>query len=208
MFRIAAATRPARAQSTGARATAAGPCLRHRRARPLRPRGSRRDTVSSFLPAHVPNHAPPLALLAFRQFVAAAGERILAFAELDADRRAFQLVTLAEEVFEIAPVAVGDMFGTRAVDHDGGRIVAARMCEAQPRRMPAHQRRLMAADRLLQRARQIGSAEFARGGEMRAVHAAHQLAQARAVFRRDENGLGPGDEIQFAIESFADTLAP
>src|ERR1700754_1446113 len=50
------------------------------------------------------DHALAPALLTFGQLVALAGERILLLAELDADRRAFELVALAEEVLEIAAV--------------------------------------------------------------------------------------------------------
>src|SRR5690348_9289334 len=128
--------------------------------------------------SYVADHPPPLALLAFGERVAATGERILAFAELDADRRAFQLVALAEEIFQVTTIAVGDVLGTRAVDHDRGRIVSARMRKAQLGRMSAHQRRLVRSQCFFQRTRQVRRAELARSRKVRAIHAAHQFAQA------------------------------
>src|SRR6185437_232850 len=116
------------------------------------PPASTTPSVSS-APTHMAHHAPTLALLALGEHVALAGVGVLALTEFDADRRALQLVALAEEVFEVTPIAVRDVLGAAAVDHDGRRMIAARMCEAQLGRMPAYQRRLMRRHRFFQRAR-------------------------------------------------------
>src|SRR5579871_3295593 len=93
---------------------------------------------------HLANHALTLALLAFGKHVAAAGERVVAIAEIDAHRRAFQLVALAEEVFEITAIGRRNVLGAAAVNHDGRRIGAPRVGKTQFGRMPAYQRRLVA----------------------------------------------------------------
>src|SRR5215469_1680475 len=102
--------------------------------------GSKVATGSALL--GVAHQAAAFLYLPFAQFVLAPGERVFAFAELDADRRAFKAEALAKEVLEIAPVAFGDMPRAAAVDYDARRVGSARMGEAQLRRVPAHQRRL------------------------------------------------------------------
>ena len=105
--------------------------------------------------------------------------------EFDADRRAFELVTLAEEIFEIASVAVGDVFGAAAVDDDGRRIRAARMCEAQFRRMAADQRRLIAGIRLFERASEFGRGELASRRRVRAIDRLDQIRRCREPCRAE-----------------------
>src|SRR5579864_7659280 len=93
----------------------------------------------------------PLALLdlTLLRCVLAPGERILAFLEHDVDGRALELEAFAEEVLEIAPVAIGDVTRAAAVDHDRRRIRSTRMRKLQLRRVTADERRLIALVGLL-----------------------------------------------------------
>src|SRR6185312_14744920 len=150
---------------------------------------------------HVADHPPAFALLALGEHVALARVRIFAFAELDADWRAFQLVALSVEVFEIAPIAVRDVLGAAAVDHDGRRMVTTGMREAQLGRVSAYQRRLVGRDSFFQRAREVGGAEFACRRCTGAVDGAHQFAQAGSVFRRQEHDARPRHEVELAFEA-------
>src|SRR5690606_8601539 len=101
------------------RRAARGPCLDRRAGSRLPQRGSRWSAGgrpcgfpgSALAALGVADHAGAPALLAFGQLVALAGVGILAVAEFDADRRAFEAVALAEEVLEVAPVAIGDVLG-------------------------------------------------------------------------------------------------
>src|SRR5579875_1224938 len=88
-------------------------------------------------PLHLADHPLPLALLSFGQHVPLARKGIFAIAEIDADRRAFQLVALAEEVFQIAAIGRRNVLGAATVNHDGRRIAAAGMRKAQLGSMPA-----------------------------------------------------------------------
>src|SRR5687768_13030246 len=57
--------------------------------------------------------------------------RVVAFLEDETHRRSDQLEALAEEVFQVALVAIGQGTQTRAMDDEGRRVLAARMGEAQ-----------------------------------------------------------------------------
>src|SRR5690606_27634447 len=128
----------------------------------------------------VADHALATPLLPFGEHVALAGERVLAVAEFDADRGALEPVALAEEVFEVATIRVVDVARARAVDHDGRRVAAARMREAQLRRVAAYQRRLVGRVRGFDCTGQFGGRELACRRGMRAVDRLHEFPDAGA----------------------------
>src|SRR5579859_5553076 len=114
----------------------------------------RQDLTLALL--HLTDHALALALLGLGEHVLFAGERILAVTEIDADRRAFQLEALAEEVFQVAPIGRGDVLGAAAMNDDGRRVAATRMRKTQLGRMTTHQRRLIALVGALQGLGELG----------------------------------------------------
>src|SRR5688500_10301943 len=122
-----------------------------------------RSTLASALALGVTDQALALALLTFGQDVLLVGVRILALAEFQPQRRADELEALAQEVLEVALVAVRQALHPRAVDHDGGRVLAGRVREAQLGRVAAHDRRSVGLVGDLDRARQLGGGELARG---------------------------------------------
>src|SRR5689334_12262573 len=71
--------------------------------------------ISALAALRAADHLLTPLLLAFRELVALARERVFFLAEIDANRRAFHLEALAEEILEIAPIAVRDVLGARAV---------------------------------------------------------------------------------------------
>src|SRR6185437_1620216 len=117
--------------------------------------------------------------------------RVLTLAERYPDRRAFQLVALAEEILQIALVSRRDVLGAGAVDHDGRWIGAAGMRETQLRRMAVDQWRLVALVGCFQRLGEIGRDQHLGRRGMRTYHRTHQFAQARTVQRRDVHLPGP-----------------
>src|SRR5690606_23804771 len=79
----------------------------------------------------VPHHSPALLDLPVGQRVDLVGIGILALSELELQRRADQLVVLAQVVFQIALVAVRQAFDAIAVNHRRGGMGTARMRKAQ-----------------------------------------------------------------------------
>src|SRR5689334_14507268 len=75
--------------------------------------------VAPLLALDVLHQPAPRGDLFFGQHVLLVRVRVLALAEEEADRRADQLEALAEEVLEVALVAVGQLLQARAVDDEG-----------------------------------------------------------------------------------------
>src|SRR5690606_40928753 len=122
-----------------ARAFQATPCRRRPGAwRALRPAVRAWSPRRSLAALGVPDQALALRDLALAEHVLAVLVGVLAFAEHEAHRRTHQLEALAEEVLEVAPVAVGQGAQPRAVDHDRRRGIAAGVREAPLGGMVTH----------------------------------------------------------------------
>src|SRR5690606_31495293 len=102
------------------------------------PRSREKRSLPAF---YVPDQASLLGDLLVGQHVLLALVGIDAFLEEEPDRRADQLETLAEEVFQVALVALAERAQPIAVNHERRRIGAAGMGEAQLGDMAANHRR-------------------------------------------------------------------
>ena len=86
------------------------------------------------------------------------------------------------------------------MDHEGGRIGARRMGEAQLGRATARDRRRIGFHRDFQRPVHLRRAQDDGGRVVGAVDGAEQLAQPGSMQRADAHGFGPGHERKLALQ--------
>src|SRR5574343_939463 len=152
------------------------------------------------VPFDMADQALAFFLLAFGQHVLFALVGVVAVLEHEADRRADQLEALAEEVLEIAPVAVRQRAQAVAVHDEGRRVAVARVSGFQCGHMTAHHRRRKRGDREIDRLGHLGGGEAAGGAGVGLVDGLEQLGHAGAVLGRDGHDRRPGAERQLAVE--------
>ncbi len=93
------------------------------------------------------------------------------------------------------------------MDHDARRIAAALVRVTQLDAPAAHQRRLVDAERLLERTRQLARRHAAHGRLVGAHRGLHELAHPAPMARGDEMQRRKGYEVEFQGELALDLLA-
>src|SRR5579862_594613 len=150
-----------------------------------------------------PTHAPA----AMRGAARLAVVRIGVGAEFDEDGRCKEVVGLAKHVRKVASVALRHRSGLITVNHDARWITPALMRIAQLDAPPAHERRLVCADSLLERAGQLARRQSTHRRLVGACRRVHELADPTAVAGGDEMQRRERHEVELQCELSVDLLA-